>query len=67
MTDNNNNNENVWLVDYLYITHIMEIPIQCMVDIAEKVDQFMELARNLDEHLRIAEEEYVHPLIAKEK
>ena len=66
MTDNNNNDD-VWLVDYLYITHIMGIPVQCMVDVAEKVDEFVELARNLDEHLRIAEEEYVHPLIAKEK
>ena len=64
MTDNN---DNVWLIDYLYITHVMEIPIHCMVDVADKVDEFVELARNLDEQLKIAEEEYVHPLIEKEK
>jgi hypothetical protein len=58
--------ETVWEVDYRYITNIMEMPIQCMIDISEKVDQFIEMAEDLSKYLNIAEEEYVHPLIDKE-
>ena len=60
MTDNE---EGYWEVDYLFITHIMEIPVQCMIDVSNKVEQFIALADNLSEYLNIAEEEYVHPLI----
>jgi len=58
--------ETVWEVDYRYITNIMEMPIQCMIDISEKVDQFIEMAENLSKYLNIAEE-YVHPLIDKKE
>ena len=57
--------ETVWEVDYRYITNIMEMPIQCMIDISEKVEQFIEMAEDLSKYLNIAEEEYVHPLIAR--
>ena len=58
------NDEDFWEVDYLFITHIMEMPVQCMVDVSNKVEQFIDMANIVDEHLKIAEE-YVHPLIAK--
>ena len=57
--------ETVWEVDYRYITNIMEMPIQCMIDISEKVEQFIEMAEDLSKYLNMAEEEYVHPLIAR--
>ena len=55
----------VWEVDYLFITNIMNQPIQCMVDVSNKVEEFIEMAQIIDEYLKIAEE-YVHPLIDKE-
>ena len=54
----------VWEVDYLFITNIMNQPIQCMVDVSNKVEEFIEMAQIIDEYLKIAEE-YVHPLIDK--
>ena len=62
MTDNE---EGYWEVDYLFITHIMEMPVQCMIDVSNKVEQFIALAEDLSGQLNLAEEEYVHPLIAK--
>ncbi len=59
--------EDFWEVDYLFITHIMEMPTQCMIDVSNKVEQFVALADNLSEYLNIAEEEYVHPLIDKKE
>ena len=36
-----------------------------MVDVSNKVEEFIEMAQIIDEYLKIAEE-YVHPLIDKE-
>ena len=58
--------EDFWEVDYLFITHIMEMPPQCMIDVSNKVEQFVALADNLSEYLKIAEE-FVHPLIDKKE
>jgi len=60
------NEDGYWEVDYLFITHIMEMPPQCMVDVSIKVEQFIEMANLVDEYLKIAEE-YVHPLIDKKE
>ena len=56
--------EDFWEVDYLFIAYVMEMPPQCMVDVSNKVEQFIEMASIVDEYLKIAEE-YVHPLIDK--
>ena len=56
-----------WEVDYLFIAHIMDMPVQCIIDVSDKVDQFITLSENLSEQLNTAEEVFVNPLIDKKE
>ena len=53
-------------VEYQYIWHVMETPIQTLVNFSENVAITVDIMNNISEQLNIAEE-YVHPLIDKKE
>ena len=53
-------------VDYQYIWHVMETPIQTLVDFSQQTNNIVLMINNIRNHLKDSEE-FVHPLIDKEE